>query len=471
MRVSTNIFLVFLVCAGCASRSAVSPIAAGGDPSGAPQGLPPPVPSTINIPVEIETAIMEKAVNGIFDKMAHVSDTAILGGLTNIRITVRKNGPVKISARGDELSYSVPVTATIRVSTSISVMGLSHTEYQDAEAGIAFRLRSKISLKNDWRIATATKALGYTWTSEPVLKARFITIPIKPAANLLADKMMEALCPLIDNSLSNYDIIKKSVVTPLWEALYAPIGFPVPGTREFIWLRFDPTGISLSNLNGHGGYISALVGIRAVTEAVIGGMPEKRAPAPLPNFTGPQSKDSAFAINIYTEVPYDRVTALCKETFNGKTFKSGMHRVTVNDISVTGATADGLLAITMELSGSLKGTALVTGQAVYVDAEKAMSLDNLNFDMATASRYQKARSRLLKGIIINKMKPHIKFPLSEILNAEALTEILRGGYKIQKGTTLSGKIDSIAVRGVEATDSALRATVLALGTAAITVSK
>jgi hypothetical protein len=474
MRISTYI-IILIICAGCAGRFGLPT----DDADGAADGLTPakelkalpPVPSVINIPVEIKTAVIEGLVHDLFDGTFHKSDSTILGGLTNITISARRNGRVKITAQGDELAYNLPIMINIRVSTTISAMGLAHTEYQEAQAGISLSLRSKVSLKNNWRVATFTKAINYRWTTEPVLKARFITIPIKPVAKYFADKLMGIIGPMIDDALADSDIVRNSVIVPLWERLYTPVPFTLPETQEVLWMRFNPTNLYLSGLSGQGASISALVGIRTVTEASMGDKPEKRDPAPLPDFTEPQKSDSTFAINLHADVPYDKATAICKEMFNGRTFKSGMHKATVNDIEITGATADGLLAMRLDLSGSLKGIVIVTGRPVYNDKEKTLELSDLNFDLATAGRYQKAKHWLLRGIIVNKMKPLIKFPLSSMLDAEALTKTLLTNYPIQKGTALNGKITSITVRGVETTDTALRAIILASGTAKMTVAE
>lgn len=472
MRVTTNIIIIFLLylCAGCAVRSGVS-LDGGHETLAAAGETPPPVPSTINIPVEIKTAIIENTVHNLFSGTFYRCDTAVLGGFTNIKISARRNGSVRIAANGDELAYSLPVMVTIHVSTTVSAMGFAHTERQDVEAGITMNLRSKVSIRNDWRPIVITKAAGYKWTTEPVLKARSVTIPIKPVANYFADMLMGIIGPMIDKALANSDIIKKSVITPLWEQLCTPISFTVPETQDTIWMRINPTELYLSNINGHGASISALVGISAVTEAVMGDMPEKRGPAPLPNFTEPpENSGPAFALNLYAEVPYAKATALCKEKFKGKTFRSGMNKITVNDIEITGAGAGGPLLIKMDVSGSMKGTVLVTGRAVYDEKDKTLSLSGLDFDLAASSQYQQAKKWLLKGIIIKKMKPLIKFPLSAILDADALTKTLLTDYPIQKGITLNGKIETLTLRGVETTESALRAAVLATGTAKVTVA-
>jgi len=51
-----------------------------------------------------------------------------------------------------------------------SVLGISHTEYQDVEASIALKFKSKISFKGNWKISTETQPDGYEWLSDPVVK-------------------------------------------------------------------------------------------------------------------------------------------------------------------------------------------------------------------------------------------------------------------------------------------------------------
>ena len=459
-------FIIALTCAlaSCAGRSklpADSPDGVGAGPRIDAPARIAPVPSVINIPAEVKTDYIEKSVNELFGGTVLRDIAFSFGGFSDVKISLRKNGNIKIRAQGNELLYSVPLKIVMRFSFTISAFGLSHTEYQDAEAGIAISLRTKISLKNNWRLATKTAADGYEWTSAPTVKVRAFTIPVKPAADYVLSKHMGDIGQIIDKAVSGVDL--KAIAAPHWEKLQIPMEASLPGISQRLWLRFDPTDVYMSQLSGSGGSVRATLGVRAAVEAIVGDRPEARAPKPLPDFKTPEGLDSTFTINLYTEVPYDRATAICRETFNGRTFRSGLQKVKVHDVEVS--SANGLAKLRMELTGSINGTVYVTGRAVYNESTKSLSIDDIDIDITTDSRFQRARNRLLKGIITAKMKPLMKFPLGEALgDATPLLQKILNGYEPLSGVAIHGKVDSLTVRGAEMTESAFRAAVLVKGT-------
>jgi len=470
MRVTITFFIIFLTCllANCAGRSKLADPGVGQTAADPAPARAAPVPSIVNIPAEVKTAYIEKSVNDLFGG-TFLRDAAFsFGGFSDVRISLRKNGDIKIRAQGGELVYSVPLKISMRFSITISALGLSHTEYQDADAGIAIGLRTKISLKNNWRLSAKTTAGGYTWTSAPTVKIRALTIPVKPAADFIVSKHMGDICELIDKALNATDL--KTIAAPHWEKLQIPMEASLPGISQKLWLRFDPTDVYMSQLSGRGGSVHATLGVRAAVEAFFGDKPEARPPKPLPDFKTPEGQDSTFTINLYTEIPYDRATAICREAFNGKTFRSGLQKVTVHDIEVS--SANGLAKLKMELTGSLNGTVYVTGRAVYSEATKSLSIDDFEYDITTDSRFQRAKNRLLKGIITAKMKPLMKFPLGEALgDATPLLQKILADYEPLSGIAIYGKVDTLTVSGVEMTDSAFRAAVLVKGTAGARVTQ
>jgi hypothetical protein len=87
-------------------------------------------------------------------------------------------------------------------------MGLSHTEYQEVEAAIALKFRSRLFVKNDWKIVTMTKSEGYEWLSDPVVKVRFITIPVKPIADMILSKQQDSFGAMVDKAVADFSIQK-----------------------------------------------------------------------------------------------------------------------------------------------------------------------------------------------------------------------------------------------------------------------
>jgi len=469
MRNTVIIYIFIAACflAGCAGKSGLR---VDGGYGGAAADAKPftPAPSVIYLPLEIKTDYIEKAINSQLGGTLYQSDTVTLGGVSNVRVTVRRQGRIKIRAQGGELLYNVPLKISMRFSFNLSVLGLNHTEYQDIDAGISIALRSRITLRENWRLATSTKTDGYVWTSDPVLKFRSVTIPVKTAADHIVSRQLETLGKLIDNAAAG-GINVREAVDPLWQQIQTPIEIPVPDLPHKIWLRLNPSEIYMTQLSGQGGSVGGTVGVRAVSEAFIGGKPEPLPPAKLPDFAPPPEKDSSFVINLYSEIPFENATLMSRQMFAGKTLKSGMQAVTVRDIEIA-ASKNGLVEVRLDLAGSISGKVCVTGKAVYNDKAQMLAIENMDFDIQTQSSFQKAKNRLLKGIIISKMKPHLKFPLKETFDgAKVLADKMLTGYKLYDGVSLNGRLDSISIGGVDVTETGFRAVVIARGVLSVGV--
>ena len=466
----TNTFFIFLTAClllNCAGRQKPVP---SGDSATETQPAAPltPVASVINIPTQIKMSFIENAVNEQVRGIIYKDNAFPVDPIGTAQLTVRKNGRISIRAAGNELIYKIPLKISMRFSLSL----LGHTEHKDVDAGITVNLRSKYTLQNNWHLKTTTTVDGYEWTTPPTVKIRFITIPIKPVADILVSRqsgVIKELGGIIDKSMSN-TVNVKTMISPLWEKIQTPAEITLPDMPQSMWLRFNPTDIYITQISGQGGFINAMTGIRAAAETFIGDKPKAHALKPLPDFKTSENQDSTFTINLYSEIPFKQATAICREIFVGKTFKSGIQKVTVHDIEVSGA--NGMAKVRMEMSGSIKGTVNVTGRAVFNQKTRTLSLDDFDFDVETASRYQQAKNWLLRGVIMSKMKPLMKFPLGDTLdNAKALMQKMLSDYELYEGTVLNGQVAALSVRGVNVTDEGFRAVVTARGAASIKVLK
>jgi predicted nucleotidyltransferase len=118
----------------------------------------------------------------------------------------------------------------------------------------------------------------------------------------------------------------------------------------------------------------------------------------------------------------------------------------------------------LDVSGAIKGIVNVTGLPIYNEKTRTLSINDFNLDVETQNRYGRAKNRLLKGIIMSRMRPHMKFPLGEMLDdSKTLVQKMLTDYELYEGIVLNGQIDKITVRGVEVTEAGFRAVVTATG--------
>jgi len=461
---------MFVVLMGCASKPRYGSLDAPRIPKDkeAP-ALFTPVPSVINLPLEIKTSFIEKTVNEQLTGILYECDTLTLGPFKNVKVTAKKKGNIKMQLSGNELIYKVPLSITLRFSFTIGALGFSHTEYQDVEAGITLDLRSKIFLNNDWSLATVTKPQGYAWTSDPVVKVRVVTIPIKPAADFLLSKQFGTLGEIIDNTVASAVDVKE-IINPLWLKLQEPAALGVSESSQNLWLRLSPVSVYMSPISGRGGNLNTSLGIRTVAETFIGEKPPALAPVKLPNFTAPGKIDSSFTINLYSEISYEQATLMSRQLLMGKPFKSGKHEVIVEDIKISGM--DGFLLIRLDLTGSFRGRVYLIGEAYYDEKTQTMSIKNLSYDMTTQNRLHKSANWLMRGIIISKMEPLLHFPLEETLqDARAMAQYMLKNNEVYEGIYLNGKLNTLSIGGVALTESSIRTVILAKGTLSVRTGK
>jgi hypothetical protein len=457
----------------CASRSRGNKAGTDGGPSVPIQRAADPnftpISSIVNIPFEIKTSYIEKTVNRQLGGILYETDTLTLGSFKNVSMSVRKGGNIKIQLRGNELIYRVPLKISMRFAFTIGALGLNHTEYKDVEAGIILNLRSKIFLNKNWSLTTTTKLEDYSWTSDPVVKMRFISIPVKPAADFFLSKQAEALGGIIDQTVSS-GVNVKELVNPLWLKLQEPLGITVAEIQQQIWLKLTPDEVYMTPVSGRGGKLTTSIGVRAAAETFIGEKPQSTAPVKLPNFSTPGKIDSAFVVNLYSEISYEQATLLSQQILTGKTFSSGKQEVIVQDIAISGM--DGFAIVRLDLIGSFKGRLYLIGRAVYDEKTQTILLEDIDYDMTTQSRFHKTANWLLRGIIISKMKPLMRFPLKDKLaEAQVLAQQMLENKEVYSNVYLNGKIDSISIGGIELTDSSFRTVVLARGALTITNHK
>jgi hypothetical protein len=417
-----------------------------------------PVPSIINVPIEIRTRALEQMLNEQLPELLFESDTITLGSMKNVKVKVWKGDSIRLSLTGDELQYWVPVKIWMQFSFSVGALGLSHTEYQEVEAGIALKFRSRIFIKNNWKVVTMTKSDGYEWTTDPVIKVRFITIPVKPLADFILSRQHEKFGELVDKGVNSTLDIKK-LLHSTWMLLQEPIRL---AEEPSLWLRLTPKTVAMTQLEGDGRMICSSVGITSVAETFFGEQPEVKMQDSLPDFMVPGKVDSSFILNLYSEISYDNASALLQSYLLGRSFKSGHREVIIQNIGIYGL--DGYAVVSIEFTGSFRGRVYVVGRAHYDSSTSTISIEELEFDLATRNAFHNTADWLFHGIILDKVKPYLRFPLREkILESQLMVQKMLCNSMLTKNVYINGFIDSLAIGDVRLTDRAIQAVVLAKG--------
>ncbi len=454
-----------VIIAGCAPRLAtkVSPQL--------PLDLKPaatfaPLSSVINVPFELKTWYIEKIINQQLKNLIYECDTLSLGGMKPVKMKIWKQDSVTIGLEGNELTYRVPLKLWLQFSLNLSALGISHTEYQDVEASIALKFKSKISFKDNWKISTSTQPDGYEWLSDPVVKVRFVSIPIRPLGDLIISNQQATLGKLIDTAACSFLDLKK-VLRPLWYRMQSPI---LVSQSPPVWLKLDPKGVSMTQLCGSHGSIKSTLGIRSIAQTYIGDQPQCSVTDSLPEFVNPAQIDSSFIINLYSELSFSSASELLQGMLRGRNFSSGKNDVIIQDVNVYGL--EGYAIVSLDLTGSFKGKVYAIGHIGYDAATTTISITDLEFDISTQNALHSTAGWLLHGMILSKIQPFLRFPLHEkLLEAQIMAQKMMAHRELTKNVFLTGNVDSLSIGGVTISDKAIRAFILAKGSLFLSVQE
>lgn len=417
-----------------------------------------PVPSVISVPVEIRTHTLEDMINEQLPDTLFETDTMTLGAMKKVKVKVLKGDSLRLSLKGDELEYKVPVKIWMQFSFTVGALGISHTEFQEVEAGIALKFKSRLFIKNDWKVVTMTESDGYEWTTDPVVKVRFVKIPVKPVADFILSRQHEKFGDLVDKGVSEMLDLKK-ILHPLWVKIQEPIQL---AKDPQLWLRLTPKSVAMTQLSGNGRMIESSVGITSIAETFFGERPKATVNDSLPDFIIPGRIDSSFILNLYSEITYESASELLQSFLLGRSFKAGHREVIVQDVKIYGL--EGFAIISLDFTGSYKGKVYVIGRAVYDSATSTISIQDLEFDVSTRNALHSTADWLFHGIILNKVQPYLKFPLREkVLESQLMVQKMLCNSELTDNVYINGFIDSLRIGDVLLTERALQAVILAQG--------
>jgi hypothetical protein len=418
-----------------------------------------PVPSTLNVPLTIRTDVAQKMINEQLNGVLYETDTMTIANIKPVKLKVWKKDSITISLKGDELLYRVPLKIWMQFSFTVGALGLNHTEYQDIEASIALTFRSRIFVKNNWKIVTMTKSEGYEWLSDPVVKVRIISIPVKPVADFILSRQKASFGEMIDKAVADLLDVKK-MISPVWYKMQNPI--LIVSDPDSLWLRLKPQGIYMTQLEGNDGAIKGSIGIKSVAETFFGTQPPAQAQDSLPEFVIPGQVDSSFVLNLYNELSYESASQITRKLLVGQSFSSGKYEAIINDVNIYGM--DGYAVVSVDLSGYYKGKIYVIGKVIYDSLNQSISIQDLEFDLNTKNRLVKTANALFHSTILSKLQPYLTYPLKQtVLESQLMTQKMLSNKEISKNVFINGRLDSLNIAGINCTDAGIRTSLLAKG--------
>jgi hypothetical protein len=417
--------------------------------------------STVNIPVGIALADVERQINGQVNGLIYEDDSFSDDGEGTpfmTKVWKRTNIGVKAGVvQGDSLFYfNVPLKIWAKAGKRI----LGTIQSGETSFEIDLRFATRFSIDPDWSVHTTTKAEGYDFVTKPTIRVAGFDIPITGLVRKAIDGNLGTITQALDKQVRT-QIDLRTPVLRAWNLIREPY---LVSDEYKAWLSVVPRRVLITPLRFEKGEIRTTIGLEGHTLTTMGQKPAVKPATTLPDLTVVNTVKDDFRVGIISEATYPEVAALAQKQLVGKsfTFRDGAYTVQVNDLDLYGQNDN--LIIKAGLTGSVTGDIYLRGQPYYDPATKTISLKNLTFDLDTKNLLQRAASWLLQGTLARTLEKNMQFPIGEQVDAvrAAVQERLKN-YQLAKGVVLKGSVAEVRPDQVFLTPTALVALVYATG--------
>ena len=383
----------------------------------------------------------------------------------DLSIKVWKAQNFAFTVKNNVIEYQVPLKIWTRFAWNIEKFGFTIGDHYEATGTIALGYKTTITIDKNWKLIAKTTPTGYQWIEAPKLNVVGVTVPVTPIANFALEKSTTLITDQIDQTLAQMVELKK-YVQMAWSEIQKPMQVS-PETN--LWLRITPKEMSVAPFTTVGQKLSIGMSMNAQIESFMGVQPKANAPVALAPLKSVPAISKNFNLNVAADVTFDKITELTRQQLVNKTFADGKKSITITDVSIYGSA--GKVIFVADVVGSVKGRIYFTGNLVYNANKTAIEVENPQFELKTQNGLLKSAEWLLHGVILNKLKPYLSYPVkSDIESMKSEANTMLKNYQIYDGIYLNGSISTITVTGLNLVPGAVRLDANAQGTMLVKIN-
>jgi len=421
-----------------------------------------PAHSEFPLQAEIDVKRLETAVNKKLTGLLYEGKNINNQDLT-IRVWKAQN--FTFSVKNNVIEYQVPLKVWSRFAWNVEKFGFTVGDHYEANGSIMLSFKTTISIDKNWKLVAKTTSSGYQWIETPKLNIIGVTVPVTPMANLALEKSSTLITDQIDQTLAQMVELKK-YVQMAWTEIQKPMQV---NPENNLWLRITPKEMSVAPFTTSGEKLYVGMSMNAQIESFIGTEPKANAPVVLPPLKNVPTISKDFNLNVAADVTFDKITELTRQQLVNKTFADGKKSVTITDISIYGSAGKAIFVA--DVTGSIKGRIYFSGNLVYNPEKMTVDILNPQFDIKTKDALLKSAEWLLHGVILNKLKPYLSYPVkTDIDNMKQEANTMLKNYKVYDGILLNGAISTITVNSLDLVPGAVRINANARGNVSLNIS-
>jgi hypothetical protein len=408
--------------------------------------------SNINIPLEVNPGELKKLVNKRLKGQLYADTSFEDNDRDNLMVFASKLDSIDVGFENNFITYRVPLKIFLRMRIGVQVLGMDLGDIRDADAAVALKFKTKLSLNRDWSLATVTLPDGYEWISTPTASFGGFNLPLPLISDLLLQGSLGDIAKGIDKSVKSAVNFRK-IMDDAWTAMQKPV---LLSPRDSLWLRLSPVELSSVPLQGKAGNLVSSIGLRALVELYFGREPACSLNTGLPPLRITSALPEQFNINLSLDIPFDYINSLARTSMRGYTLSYGRYKVTVRDITIYGQ-GDHLI-VELPVDGSLRGTVYLAGRPVFNKDSLSIEMDDLDFSVSTKNVAAKTASWLFHSGLLQKLRSGLVFPVGEPLRSARaeVAAMLRENRSVEN-FRINGNVEKLEPETIRITPGSVRA--------------
>lgn len=434
------------------------------------QDIPPieqPV-SQIIVPVELSLTSYFKQIDESVDQEFNGGQQQCEGVSYNYHF---QRKPIKFSANNKKISYDVAGEYWIKMSYCPKCTDVFSSKPTCISPRIPFSCginepMRKMELQYSTSIGINEKYQLVGQTKLERLEAKDpceVSVFQYDATDILLKEVKKALTNLtvdIDKEIGKYSFKKEA--ESAWKSANQTIAFSPYG-----YLHIQPISLVLETLHFEKDKLLTTVCIDA--RPVFSSDPTPRFSAPLPQLKQVSSfQTDEFDLIMDLHLNYDSLSHVLQSLYGKKELLIKNRKVIIDSLAVTGA-AKNQLNIALRFSGYKKGYVYLTGTPTFDEATQTISINSLDYDLATKHVLLKTAKWLFNDRISTALEDATIHDLTPQLNQ--LKEIINANFHYTYSPfVVKGKVNQLAVSSIYPAEKELIIRVLSTGKVKVTTT-
>ena len=433
-----------------------------------PVTLPSLPASVINVPISIDLETVRAEVlknvpkplsQGKVTQVLTIANTA-LPVESDITHTVHLRD-VKLSLTGQDFVATTQLEFSVATKTRAGLLNMGGVSCGIGEElpKIEFTLPTKLYWTTTGDLAVQAGQWQLKWLKPCNITAFNFNVEKMVNLPIVRQKVQAIVSENINATLKQVGL--KSLLQQTWPQIHEP-----KPLEKNIWLLLQPETVGLTDIVGTGRYLKTNFSLIARPKIVTGDKPR----IVLPSIPQPQrllSSGDGFYLALRGDVDLETANRLLNEKLANKPFDAGGKTVFINSLKLYGSGDKAVLGL--RLQQPINAEIFLLGKLVLDTNKNELSLQYIEFELATSSLLAKSANWMLHGTFKNLIAEKARFSFDKDL-ANVLQDFKDYRQSLGYGATLKAQLANVRPQGVFFSTTDIKAFVIVEGKLALEVA-